>query len=421
MKIKFLLFGLIFSFFSLTAQRTSKTIDEESKVPKYILPKLLKSDSGKKIENQIEWERIRRPEILEHFASQMYGKIPGILPSPEVRILEEATLALKNKAIRKQIQLAFKNEADSICMNILIYTPNKKLMAPVFLGYNFAGNYLLHNDPFILIDGKKENELSGDSFERFKTQKRGERTSRWAIEKIIESGYGLVTLNYNDVDPDKNDFSDGIHSLLYNSYQIKPEDDQWGSISAWAWGMSRVMDYLETDNLIDEKKVILFGHSRLGKTSLWAGALDQRFSIVISNNSGCGGAALSRRRFGEKVSDITTNWSHWFAKNFQKYSENESSLPIDQHMLIALIAPRPVYVASASKDSWADPRGEFISAKQASKVYRLYGMQGIELYDYPKVNTPIHQSIGYHLRDGKHDVTVYDWTQYIKFANMHLN
>jgi hypothetical protein len=405
----------------LTAQRTATTIDEESKVPKYILPELLKSDSGKKIETQIEWERIRRPEILEHFAGQMYGKIPGTLPSPEVRILEEGTLDIDNKAIRKQVQLAFKHGADSICMNILIYTPNKKLMAPVFMGYNFAGNYLLHNDPFILIDGKKENELSGDSFEKFKTQKRGERNSRWAIEKIIESGYGLVTLNYNDVDPDKNDFSDGIHSLLHNSYQIKPEDDQWGSISAWAWGLSRVMDYFVTETLIDENKVILFGHSRLGKTSLWAGALDQRFSIVISNNSGCGGAALSRRRFGEKVSDITTNLSHWFAKNFQKYSENESSLPIDQHMLIALIAPRPVYVASASKDSWADPRGEFISAKQASKVYKLYGMQGIELYDYPKVNTPIHQSIGYHLRDGKHDVTVYDWKQYIKFANMHLN
>ena len=181
MRIKFILFGLMFSLFSLTAQRTNKTINDESKVPKYILPELLKSDSGKKIETRIEWERIRRPEILEHFAVQVYGKIPGTLPSPEVRILEKATLAIDDKAIRKQVQLAFKNEADSICMNILIYTPNKKLMAPVFLGYNFAGNYLLHNGPFILIDGKKENELSGDSFEKFKTQKRGERNSRWAI------------------------------------------------------------------------------------------------------------------------------------------------------------------------------------------------------------------------------------------------
>ena len=231
------MFGLIFSLFSLTAQRTSKSIDEESKVPKYNLPKLLKSDSGIKIENQKEWELIRRPEILEHFAGQIYGKIPKTLPSPEVRILEEATLAIEDKAIRKQIQLAFKNEADSICMNILIYTPNKKLMAPVFLGYNFAGNYLIHHDPFILIDGKKENKLNEDSSEKFKTKKRGKRTSMWAIEKIIESGYGLVTLNYNDVDPDKNDFSDGIHSLLFNSNQIKSIDDQWGSISAWAWGM----------------------------------------------------------------------------------------------------------------------------------------------------------------------------------------
>ena len=185
--------------------------------------------------------------------------------------------------------------------------------------------------------------------------------------------------------------------------------------------MSRVLDYLETDELIDSKKVVLFGHSRLGKTSLWAGALDQRFCIVISNNSGCGGAALSRRRFGEKVSDITTNWSHWFAKNFKKYSEKESLLPIDQHMLIALMAPRPVYVASASKDSWADPKGEFLSAKEASTVYQLYGLQGLEDEEYPEVNTPIHKKIGYHLRDGKHDVTEYDWRQYIKFANKHLN
>ena len=339
----------------------------------------------------------------------------------EVEVLDFDKNALGGKAIRKQVNLIFKKGKKSVIMTLLIYLPNKKTKSPVFLAYNFEGNHSVNNDPSIIIYRSKENELTNEKNEETRENKRGGRESRWALNKIIDSGYGLATIDYNNVDPDKNDFSDGIHSLLYNSYQIKPEDDQWGSISAWAWGMSRVMDYLETETLIDEKKVILFGHSRLGKTSLWAGALDQRFSIVISNNSGCGGAALSRRRFGEKVSDITTNWSHWFAKNFQKYSENESSLPIDQHMLIALIAPRPVYVASASKDSWADPRGEFISAKQASKVYKLYGMQGIELYDYPKVNTPIHQSIGYHLRDGKHDVTIYDWTQYIKFANMHLN
>ena len=411
----------LFSLFLSIAQRTTPTIKEESKVPKYILPELLKSDTGKKINNQIEWERIRRPEILEHFSNEMYGIVPGNSLSPEVRILEEATIALNSKGIRKQIQLIFRNKIDSISLNILIYTPNKNFKVPAFFGYNFAGNHLIHKDPSILIDGKTEDQLSRHSKENFNQKKRGERTSRWSVEKIIESGYGIVTLNYNDVDPDRNDFSDGVHSLLYNINQTRPEAHQWGSISAWAWGMSRVLDYLETDELIDAKKVVLFGHSRLGKTSLWAGALDQRFCIVISNNSGCGGAALSRRRFGEKVSDITTNWSHWFAKNFKKYSEKESLLPIDQHMLIALMAPRPVYVASASKDSWADPKGEFLSAKEASTVYQLYGLQGLEDEEYPQVNTPIHKNIGYHLRDGKHDVTKYDWRQYIKFANKHLN
>jgi hypothetical protein len=177
------------------------------------------------------------------------------------------------------------------------------------------------------------------------------------------------------------------------------------------------MDYFYEDNRVDESKVIVFGHSRLGKTSLWAGATDERFAGVISNNSGCGGAALSKRRFGETVWRINNSFPHWFCKNFRMYNKNEKLLPVDQHQLLALIAPRPVYVASAEEDRWADPRGEFLSAYYATPVYELYGKKGIPSDAMPEVNQPIQNTVAYHMRTGKHDVTDFDWEQYIKWAD----
>ena len=419
--ISFLVLFSLLIFQDAFAQRED-VISDESKVPEYQLPDVLTRFKGGKVKTAKIWFKKQRPEILELFTNEVYGKVPGNQAISEVKVWETSDNAVNGLAIRKQLSLFFKKNNRNLEVNVLMYLPKNQQKVPVFLAYNFTGNHTVYNDPNIrLTESWVNNDPSvGTINNQVTEQSRATASNRWPVEEIIKAGYGLVTVYYGDIDPDKDDFSEGIHPFFYQANQAKPKIDEWGSIAAWAWGLSRIMDYLESDSMVDSKKVAVMGHSRLGKAALWAGATDPRFAMVISNESGCGGAALSKRIFGETVQTINTSFPHWFCDNFLKYNNNEDFLPVDQHMLLALIAPRPLYVASAEGDKWADPKGEFLSAKYASAVYELLGLEGLPTKEMPEVNQPVMGTIGYHIRSGKHDLTLFDWEQYIRFADKHF-
>lgn len=410
---------LLICLFSLNINAQRENINyDESKIKPYNLPSILELQGGVIVNDIYDWETFKKPEILNSFTHFIYGRVPDELDSMKVVTRENNNNVLNGIAIRKQVTLILMKNNNSIHVDLLIYLPKSKEKTPVFLGYNFYGNQSIADDPDILVTNAWipiRSKLNIDS-NTADEKTRGLMKSRWPIEKIIRAGYGLVTLCYGDIDPDKNENNDGVQKMFYKNNQSKPNDDEWASIAAWSWGLSRVMDYLETEAEINSEKVLVFGHSRLGKVALWTVASDSRFAASISNNSGCMGAALSRRIFGETVEVINQTFPHWFCGNLKKYSGKEFMLPVDQHMLISLIAPRPVYVASATQDLWSDPTGEFLSAKEASVVYNLYGIKGFRDKSMPAADSPVIDVVSYHLRTGKHDLTEYDWNQYIEFA-----
>lgn len=395
---------------------------DEAKAGNYQLPELLITDKGKKITTSQEWEKEMRPIVLAKFAEHVYGKFPGKPKDMHFKVNSTETKALGGKATRKQVTVFFTKAPDSPSMDVLLYLPNHiKEPVPVFIGLNFYGNHSTQADPDIrLSDRWMNNNAQYEIANNLATEgSRGAQASRWPVEELISRGYGMATAYYGDLEPDyETGWEAGIRTTLQKELNIKPE--AWGAIGAWAWGLSRMMDYLETDKQVNTKQVAITGHSRLGKAALWAAANDQRFAMIISNESGEGGTALARRNYGETVERINTAFPHWFVAKYKTYNTKTDRLPVDQHMLLALMAPRPLYVASAEDDQWADPKGEFLSAKYAQPVYQLYNKKGLGAAQMPQIEAPTGENVRYHIRKGKHDITSYDWSQFINFADKHF-
>ena len=400
---------------AILAQEPHRAYDE-SKVRPYTLPDPLVFANGRKVASRADWER-RRIELLRLFEENVYGRSPGAMKEVLIEVPKVDANALNGKAVRKMVTLRFRNKS----LDLLIYLP-KKRPAPVFVGVNFRGNHTVTNDPDIPITTKwVYNNSRAEVNNRSTEASRGMQASQWPIEQIIDAGYGLATFYSGDMSPDyKEGFAEGIEPLFYRPGQTHRDPNEWGAIGAWAWGLSRAMDYFETDPDIDRRRVAVMGHSRMGKTALWAGARDTRFAMVVSNCSGAGGATLARRRFGESAKDLEHNFPWWFCENYAKFSDNEDALPVDQHELLALSAPRPLYVAVAQEDLGSDPRGQLLSAIAASPVYKLLGTDGLAATGMPELNHPVMSRIGFHMRPGKHDITPYDWAQYLTFAGKYM-
>lgn len=386
-------FKFCLAIFFVVAKTYAQQYDE-ARVPPYTLPEVLKSLDGKTVDKATTWEQKRRPEILTLFENNIYGQMPKSYDKISYETVNEVANAMDGKAHLKEVKIMVEKAHKTVTIHLILFTPNNdKKSAPVFLLINNRG---------------KENT---DATRKVKSE-------FWPAEMAIDSGYAIAAFHVSDTAPDNKDtYQNGV-------LQLYPEqlaaDNGMKAIGAWAWAASRVMDYFKTDKTIDADKVNLVGHSRGGKAALWAGAQDQRFAMIFSSCSGNTGAALARRQFGETITAINTTFPHWFNNNYKHFNDNANVLPVDQHMLIALLAPRPVYTTSATQDLWADPVGSYRSLTESQRVYALYGKKSGLTSTPPPINTPIIQSVlGYHNREGIHNMTMYDWGNFIRFANYH--
>jgi len=365
----------------------------EAKVPAYTLPDPLTANNGSRVTSLKAWTKTRRPEILELFRENVYGRMPSTPYTKTFSVINLDRNAMNGAATLKQVDITISSEGKSLVIHMTLFVPNNaRKPVPAFLLIDNRGP--ANTDPLRI----KKSEF-------------------WPAEEVVARGYAIAVFSNADVDPDNYDeFKNGIHAILDRGER---KGDSWGTLSAWAWGASRCMDYFETDKDINRKKVAVLGHSRGGKTALWAGAEDERFSLVISNESGCGGAALARRKFGETVARINSSFPHWFCLNYRKYSDNENSMPVDMHMLLGLIAPRALYVACASDDLWGDPRGSYLALYNSLPVFQLMKTGSGLPETMPPLNVQVKSGkTGFHIRDGGHNLLLKDWNWFMDFADM---
>ncbi len=398
-----------FSIKSYSQHYNTLAAQNDSLFPKSI-PALLMSSNGSVIKTKKEWEKIRRPELEQLLENEIYGFVPVGNVNMSSKVIEQDDNALGGKAIRKQIKITFTNaENKMVSVALLLYLPKGLKKFPTFLGYNFNGNETIYPDPMI----QSSPVLNGNN------KQSGRDSLNWPVATIINAGCGVATMYYWEVAPDKEEFTTGIYPLFYKPNQVKPLPNEWGGLAAWAWGLSKAMDYLQSDKQVDAKRVIVLGHSRLGKAAIWAGAKDQRFAGVISSGSGAMGVSISKNKKGETLSAVIKRFPRWTAGNFKKYLNQDANLPFDQHMVVAMVAPRPIYISSASEDQWADPSHEYLSAYLTTEVYALYGYPKWS-YQAPKIQEPIQGRVSQHIRDGKHDILPYDWNLFLTFAQREL-
>jgi len=389
----------------------------EAKVGAYTLPHVLKLDDGRPVRDAATWFEKRLPQIVRLFEENQYGRCPGRPADMSFDVFDKGAPAFGGKATRRQVTIHFSKDPAGPSMDLLIYLPvGAGKPAPLLLNLGFGANNTMVNDPNVKV---------GTMWDR-KQNKRVPMTRGFGgmnVLPFLEKGFGFATFNYGDVDPDApGAVAYGVRKLYLKEGQTEPAPDEWGSIAAWAWGISRAIDYFETDKDVDAKRVAITGISRLGKTVLWAGAPDTRVAMVIASCSGEGGAALSHRNYGETIKHLAapTRYPYQFCANYGKWADNVAEFPVDAHMLIALIAPRPVLLQTGYTDKWSDPYGEFLAAVAAEPVYELLGKQGLGTTTMPPAGEPILHTIGFFMHAGGHGAAPADWPVFLQFMQMHL-